>query len=165
VLVEQRRHARLPHGHSDLETGDAWLRDLEQRLADPVPIADAYPFVGHPLDGEVLTEGPRRHRLAPQERLPVPVGVLLVDEHGAVLTAVPDQVRLLISLYGYRRTRRGAPTGCLKNAVRTVRPFHRTSRGVPTLTDSSLMPTPFRLAYERPLSAPSASLNRDPSVY
>ena len=165
MLVEQRQHARLPQGHSDLEAGDARLRYLEQRRADPVPIADAYLVVGHPLDGEVLTEGSRCHRLVPQECLPVPVGVLLVDEYGAVLTAVPDQVRLLISLDAQPAHPPRPAHRLLEERGPTVPPFHCTSRGVPTFTDSSLMPTPFRLAYERPLSAPSASLNRDPSVY
>ena len=53
---EQRRHGGLVHADADAVTGDARLGDLEQRVADPVAVADADLVVGQALDGEVLAE-------------------------------------------------------------------------------------------------------------
>jgi hypothetical protein len=60
-----------------------------------------------------------RHRLASQERLPVPVGTLLVDEHGTVLAAVSDQLRVPVSLDTQPPDESRPSTGFLNNAVRT----------------------------------------------
>src|SRR5215510_5883442 len=53
---EQRWHARLVHSNADAIAGDARLRHLEQRAADPIPIADAYRIVEQSFDRKVLSE-------------------------------------------------------------------------------------------------------------
>jgi hypothetical protein len=86
---EQRRDARVVHADPDAVARDARLRDLEDRAADPVAVADADLVVAQPVDGEVLAELPVNEVVPIEFAFPVAVGVELVDEHGALLTAVP----------------------------------------------------------------------------
>jgi len=53
---QRRRHRRLVHADANAVTGDARLRDFEQRSADAVAVADADLVVGETLDGEVLAD-------------------------------------------------------------------------------------------------------------
>ena len=76
----------------------ARLGDLEQRLADPVAVADADLVVGEALDREVLAELAVGEVVAPELALPVAVGVDLVDEHRAVLAAVRAPVGLVVAV-------------------------------------------------------------------
>ena len=73
-------------------------RDLEDRGADPVAVADADLVVAQPLDGEVLAELAVDEVVAAELALPVAVGVELVDEHGPLLAAVPGQVALAVAV-------------------------------------------------------------------
>jgi hypothetical protein len=53
---QQSRHARLVGADADTIASDTRLRDLEQRAADPVPVANADIGIGHAFDREVLAE-------------------------------------------------------------------------------------------------------------
>ena len=95
---EQRRHARLVHPDADAIAGDTRLRHLEQRAADPIPIADAHGIVGQSFDREVLAELSVDEVGPLQLLLPVAIRFDLIDEDRALLTAVAGQVALPVSL-------------------------------------------------------------------
>ena len=95
---QQRRQPRLAHPHADPETGHPRLGDLELRLTDPQPVADADLVVCETFDGEVLPERAALEVVTTEELLPVPVGLDLVDEHGALLPAVPCEVALPVAV-------------------------------------------------------------------
>jgi hypothetical protein len=67
-------HFRFVEPQPDPEAGDPRLGDLENRAADPVPVADADLIVGQPLYGEVLPELPVGEVIPAQLLLPVLVG-------------------------------------------------------------------------------------------
>jgi hypothetical protein len=46
VRYQQRGHVRHAHPEADAVAGDARLGDLEDRIADPVAVADAHLVVG-----------------------------------------------------------------------------------------------------------------------
>ena len=97
VTGQQRRHPRLGEPDADLVAGDPGLGDLEQRRADRIAVADADLLVGQAVDGEVLAELPELGQRMAELLLPVAVGADLVDEHGPVLPAVPDEVGLRVA--------------------------------------------------------------------
>src|ERR1700753_3883705 len=78
--------------------GDPRLGDLELRLADPVAVPDADLVVGQAVHGEVLAELAEGEVVPLQIALPVVVGLDLVDEHRAHLTAVPAPVPLAVTI-------------------------------------------------------------------
>ncbi|GAB3165747.1 hypothetical protein GCM10027258_88980 [Amycolatopsis stemonae] len=98
VRDEQGRHPRLAQAHPDAEARDARLGDLEFGVADAVPVADVHLVVGQAVDGEVLAELAVLEVVAAEEVPPVLVGPALVDEHRAVLAAVPAQVALAVAV-------------------------------------------------------------------
>jgi hypothetical protein len=53
---QQRRDPGVVHPDANPEAGHPRLRHLQERLPDPVPIADADLVVGQPAYSEVLTE-------------------------------------------------------------------------------------------------------------
>src|SRR5262249_36603367 len=76
----------------------ARLTDLEQRLADPIAIADAHLAIGQALDREVFSEL-AKGKLGPTElAFPVAIRVQLIDEHGALLAAVTPDISLPVSV-------------------------------------------------------------------
>src|SRR5438309_9385984 len=95
---QQCRHPGLVHPDANAITGNAGLSDLEQRTADLITVADANGIVGQSFDREVLAE------LSVDEvgplQLPLPIAIRfdLVDEDGALLTPVPGQVALTVSV-------------------------------------------------------------------
>ena len=95
---QQGGDARVVHPDPDAVAGDAGLGDLEDGGADPVAVADADLVVAQPLDGEVLAELPVDEVVPTELALPVPVGVELVDEDGALLAAVPREVALAVAV-------------------------------------------------------------------
>ena len=110
----------------DAVAGDARLGDLEDGGADPVAVADADLVVAEALDGEVLAELPVDEVAAAELALPVPVGLDLVDEHGALLAAVPGQVALAVAVDVEPAAPGDGPvTGSLKTPVKTVLPCQR----------------------------------------
>ena len=74
------------------------MGDLEDGGADLVAVADADLVVAQPLDGEVLAELSVDEVVSPELAFPVPVGVDLVDEHGALLAAVPGEIALAVAV-------------------------------------------------------------------
>ena len=97
VSNEQGRHVRLVHPDSDTKARDSRLRDLENRLADPVAIPDADLVIAQAIDGEVFAELAVREVVASEMLRPVLVGVELVDEDGSVLAPVTDLVGLFVA--------------------------------------------------------------------
>jgi hypothetical protein len=129
---QQRGHPRVVHPDAHPVTCDPGLGHLELRLADPVPVADAHLVVRQAAHREVLPELAIAEVVAAQLLLPVPVGLDLVHEHGAVLPAVPGQVALPVAVdvqpphlpraldrpFPYRRVHRPAVPG------HVLRPAH-----------------------------------------
>ncbi len=98
VTGEQRRHARLVHANTDPVARHPRLRDLEQRRADAVTVADAHLVVGEPVDREVLTEL-AEDEVVPVELLaPITVRVELIHVHGALLAAVAREIALAVAV-------------------------------------------------------------------
>ena len=95
---EQGGNARVVHANAHAVTGDARLRDFEDGGADLVAVADAHFVVAQSLDGEVLAELPVDEVASSELALPVPIGVDLVDEHGALLAAVPGGIALTVAV-------------------------------------------------------------------
>ena len=98
VRDEQRGDPRVVQADPDAVAGDARLRDLEDGGPDPVAVADADVGVGEPVDGEVLAELPGDEVRPAELALPVPIGVDLVDEHGALFAAVPTEIALTVAV-------------------------------------------------------------------
>ena len=141
---QQRRHPRLVHPDADAIAGHARLGDLEQRAADLIPVADAHHIVGQSFDREVLAELSVDEVGPLQLLLPVAIRFDLVDEDGALLTSVPGQVALTVSVQIQPADPAAAGTGSFQIPVCTVRPFHSMSRGSPTFTDSSRAMSPLQ---------------------
>jgi len=74
------------------------LSDLEERAANPITVADAHGIVGQSFDGEVLAELSVDEIGPLQLLLPITIRFNLVDEDRALLTPVPGQVALTISI-------------------------------------------------------------------
>src|SRR6185369_932905 len=109
---QQCGHPGLAHPNADPITGDARLSDFEQRAADPTAVADAHGIVGQSFDRAVLAEL-SVDEVGPLElRLPITVRFDLVDEDGALLTAVPGKVTLTISVQ-IQAADSTAPTHCI----------------------------------------------------
>ena len=74
------------------------MSDLEQCAADLVTVADAHSIVGQSFDREVLAELSMDE--VPPLELPLPIAIRfdLVDEDGALLTSMPGQVALTVSV-------------------------------------------------------------------
>ena len=95
---QQCRHPGLVHPNADAIAGNARLSDLEQRAADLITVADAHGIVGQSFDREVLAELSVDEVGPLQLLLPVAIRFDLVDEDGALLTPVPGQVALTVSV-------------------------------------------------------------------
>ena len=98
VRDEHRGDARVVHADPDAVAGDPGLRDLEDGIADLVAIADAHLVIGESFHGEVLAELAVHEVVSSELALPVPIGVDLVNEHCALLPAVPGEIALTITL-------------------------------------------------------------------
>src|SRR6478672_8302662 len=95
---QQSGHPGLVHPNADAIAGDTRLRDLEQRAADLITVADAHGIVGQSFDREVLAELSVDEVGPVQLLLPIAVRFDLVDEDRALLPAVPGQVALTVSV-------------------------------------------------------------------
>ena len=98
VRDQQRGHLRFVHADTDAVTSDARLCHFKQRAADPVAVANADLPVRKAVDREVLPELSVGEIIAAKLALPIAIGVDLIDENGAVLAAVPNQVSLPIAI-------------------------------------------------------------------
>ena len=74
------------------------MRDLEQRAADPITVADAHGIVGQSFDREVLAELSVNEVGPGQLLLPVAIRFDLVDEHRSLLSPVPGPIALTVSV-------------------------------------------------------------------
>ena len=158
VRDEQRGDARVVHAEPDAVAGHARLGDLEDGGADPVPVADAHLVVAQPIDREVLAELSVDEVASSELTFPVPVRVDLVDEHRALLAAVPTEVALAVAVEVELAHAAGPVTGSLKTPVNTVLPCQGTSFGRPTLTDTR---TPAELAPDACEAMPCPSRMRE----
>ena len=95
---QQTGHFRFAEAHTDPETRDPRLGDLEFGLADAVPVANADLSIAEPVDREVLPEVPRSQVVTPQVALPIVIRLRLVDHHGALFTTMPGEVALAIAV-------------------------------------------------------------------
>src|ERR1700677_2339182 len=95
---QQYGQFRLAKPHAYPVAGDAGLGDLELRLADAVPVADADLVIEHAVYGQVLAELAIGKLSAPEVLPPVLVGLNLVDEHGPLLAAVALRVALAVAV-------------------------------------------------------------------
>jgi hypothetical protein len=98
VRDEQRRNPRVVHADPDAVAGDPRLRDLEDRTADLVVVADADLVVAGSVDGEVLAELAGREVVAAELAFPVAVRIELVDEDCTLLAAMAGKVALAVSV-------------------------------------------------------------------
>jgi hypothetical protein len=137
VRDHQRRHFRVIETQTEPVASDARLADFEDGAADPVTVADKDLCVGQSIDREILAEI-AMNEVRPAKMIgPVTVGIELVDHEGALLAAVaarsacPSPTRLS------RPAKTRPSTGCFQIAVRTGFPRHATSRGKPTLTETT----------------------------
>ena len=74
------------------------MTDFEERTADPITVPDAHAVVGQSLDREVLAELSVDEAGPFQLVLPMTIRLDLVDENGALFTAVPRQVALTVTV-------------------------------------------------------------------
>ncbi len=91
-------HPWFVHPDAHAEAGHAWLADFEDCLPDLVAVADAYLVVGEAFDREGLAELPVGEVIASEQLFPVPVGLDLVHEDGAVIAAVRGAICLVIAV-------------------------------------------------------------------
>src|SRR5207253_1879043 len=108
--------ARGVHADPDAVAGDAGLRDLEDGGADLVTVADADLVVAEPCDGEVLAELSVDEVVASELAFPGSIGLDLVDEHRALLAAVPRQIALTVAVDVELARAAGTRDGVLEDA-------------------------------------------------
>ena len=96
-----------------------------------------------PSDREVLPELAEDEVVALQLVAPVAVRVELIDVHRALLAPVPGAIALAVAV-DVQSVGPGADPApaSFQIPVKTVRPCQLTSRGIPTLTDTSLATRP-----------------------
>src|SRR5215471_16286578 len=73
VRHQEGRDPRIVHANPDTIARHAWLRHLEQRAANAIPVANANLVVRQPLYGEVLAELPEGEIAAAECALPVSI--------------------------------------------------------------------------------------------
>ena len=95
---QERRHLRVVHPYTDAIAGDARLRYFKQRAADPVAISDADLVIAKAIDCQVLAELAILEVVTLEVRLPVAIGVELIDHHSTVLSAVACEIALTIAV-------------------------------------------------------------------
>src|SRR3989441_10337404 len=95
---QQCWHPGLVHANADAIAGNARLSDLEQWAADLITVADARGIVGQAFDREVLAELSVDEVGLIQLLLPIAMRFDLVHEDGSLLTPVPGQVTLTVSV-------------------------------------------------------------------
>src|SRR5262245_379623 len=95
---QQCWHPGLVHPNTDTIAGNARLSDLEQRGTDLITVAYTHNIVGQSFDCKVLAELSVDEVGPLQLLLPIAIRFDLVYEDGALLTPMPDQVALAVSL-------------------------------------------------------------------
>ncbi len=130
-------HAGFVHANADAKAGDARLRDFEKRGADLKAVADAHGVIHQSFDRKTLAELPVNEIAPLQLLLPITIRFDLIHEHSSMFAAVPGQIALTVALEIQAAGATAAVTAFFQTPVCTVRPFHATSRGSPTFTDSN----------------------------
>ena len=136
VRNQQRSHLRFIHADTNAVTGDARLRHFEQSTADPVAVANADLPVRKAVDREVLPELSVGEIIAAKLALPIAIGVDLIDENGAVLAAVANQVSLPIAIDIEPADRARTLNRCLPNGGVDGLPLPGDICGRPTFRES-----------------------------
>src|SRR5262249_44503343 len=95
---QQCRHPWLIHPNSHAIAGHAGLGDLESCAADLITVADAHGRVRQSFDREVRSELTVDEVSRRQLLLPMAIRFDLVDKDGSLLTPVPGQVALTVSV-------------------------------------------------------------------
>ena len=95
---QQCWHPGLVHANADAIAGNARLRDLEQRAADLITVADARGIVGQSFDREVLAEQSGDEVGPLQLLLPIAVRFDLIDEDRALLASVTPEISLSVAV-------------------------------------------------------------------
>jgi hypothetical protein len=95
---QQSRDSRIIHTNPNAIAGHAWLRHLEQGIADAITVADADRVIRKSVDREVLAELAERKVIAAERVFPISIRIDLVDHHGALLAAMTAKIALSISL-------------------------------------------------------------------
>jgi hypothetical protein len=98
VRNEQGGHPRFVHANADAVARYARLRHFKCRIANAEAIANADLVIGKPVNGEVFSELAEDEAGPLQLLLPVAVRFDLVDEDSPLLTPMPGQVALTVTI-------------------------------------------------------------------
>src|SRR5580704_17374076 len=98
LRYEQGCHPRFIHANADAVARYARLCNFKFSISDAVSIADAHLVIRKSLDGEVFSELAVSKIVAAQKALPVMVRIHLVNEYGALLSAVTGEIALRITI-------------------------------------------------------------------
>jgi hypothetical protein len=95
---EKGRHLSVVHSNPEPIAGNARLRNLKYRAADSVPVSNADLIVRKAVDGKILSELSVLEVTSAKLRLPIAIGLELVDHHGALLASVALKIRLAVAI-------------------------------------------------------------------
>src|SRR3989441_10639578 len=109
---QQCWHPGLVHANPDAMAGTARLRDLEQRAANLITVADAHGIVGQSFDREVLAELSGDEVGPLQLLLPIAVRFDLIDEDRALLASVTPEISLSVAVNVERSEERRVGKEC-----------------------------------------------------
>src|SRR5262249_45098676 len=83
---------------ADAVAGNARLRDFEQRGADAIAVADRRLGIREAVHRKVFSELSVGKIVAGEFAFPVPVGIQLIDHHGAIRAAMAAQISLTVAV-------------------------------------------------------------------
>ena len=83
---------------ADPIAGDARLRHFEERIADPVMIANAHFGIRQSFDRKILAELAINKVVATELVLPVTIRFDLIDKDCSVFAAMPRQIALTVAI-------------------------------------------------------------------
>src|SRR5262249_43500163 len=98
MRYEQGWHASFIQADADAVARHARLGYFEHCITNPVSITDADFFIRKSCNGEIFSELSETEIIASQEALPVPVGIHLVDENGALFSTVTSEIGLRVAI-------------------------------------------------------------------
>src|SRR5262249_24676916 len=97
VCDKQSWHARFVRADAATVTSNARLRPFEHRTANAESITDTDLVISKSFNREVFPELADAKVSAAEKALPIAVGVHLVNEHGALLSAVTGKICLRVT--------------------------------------------------------------------
>jgi hypothetical protein len=98
MCYEQGRHTRLVHSNAHSVASYTRLRHFKYRATNATSITNTDFLVEKSVNGEILSELSEGEIATAKQAFPVAVGVHLVDEYGAVFSAMTSQVCLRIAI-------------------------------------------------------------------